>query len=97
MAGTTRNCFSTWKEITNDPWVLNAVNNFKIPLDNIPEQGLWHPIAFSKHDTILINEEIKNLLFTGVIEECQHSSDKIISNIFTRPKQEHQRCIIRPP
>jgi hypothetical protein len=86
-AGNTKNCLKNWQEITNDPWVLNAVSNFKIPLENIPEQRFWHPTGFSKQDSILINKEIEKLQYTGVIEKCEHSPEEIISNIFIRSKK----------
>jgi hypothetical protein len=70
MAGNTKHCYNKWTNITRDPWVLESIANFKIPLIQVPIQGIWHPTSFSEVEAKLINEEINKLLHLGVIEKC---------------------------
>ena len=80
-----------WEDITNDPFILEAVNGYKIEFENNcyppPQSKIPFPYKRDREQTDLIQMEIESLVNKGVIEETTHERGEFISNIFTRPKK----------
>ena len=80
-----------WEDITNDPFILEAVNGYKIEFENncYPPPPIQDTVSIQarSEQTDLIQMEIESLVNKGVIEETTHERGEFISNIFTRPKK----------
>ena len=75
-------CVNTWKEYTDDPFILQTVSGFcKTFQFWIPQQ-----IDFSPEQKCIVDNEITELLSKGVIESSDFEKDQFISNIFIVPK-----------
>ena len=80
-------CFSEWKKLTTDKWVLDTVQGYKIVFDKSPHQTKCpNKIAFSDSEKSLIDKEVQTMLDEGAILPSVHEKDEFISNIFLVPK-----------
>lgn len=109
-AGQIKNKVEKWKDITKDKEILMIVRGATIELDSEQELNpildsdqICRPRSRSdvdfayqcnKEKREIIDKEITCLLDKGVIEECQHSKNEIISPIFSRPKKDNRVRII---
>lgn len=54
VGGNTAKCLSNWEKVSNDPWVLSAVQRTKIPLKIVPFQGVEpRPISWRVQKNLL--------------------------------------------
>ena len=87
LAGRIKYCTSTWKEITNDPFILEVVEGYKIPFirrgfqSNIPN----HP-KFSLNEQIACEKAINELLSKGAISPYSYDKNQFLSSYFLRQK-----------
>jgi hypothetical protein len=89
-AGKISNYFGNWKLITSDANILSFVNGYSIEFDSDPSQTfIPKPIKFNDTDSVIIDNEIGELLKKGIIElvTTGDDNDEFISNIFVRPKK----------
>lgn len=77
-----------WKEITQDQWVLETVEGYRIDFVETPAQ-VKPPslLRFSKEMEELVTEEIQALLEKGAIERARRVKGGFISNIFLVEKK----------
>ena len=80
-----------WGEITSDPYILQAVQGYKLEFDpdKYPprRENTLHKFKRNAEETAKIQDEINSLAAKNVIETCDHEEGEFISNIFTRPKK----------
>ena len=79
-----------WKEITDDPDVLDWVEHCHIEfIDNLPpiQKSGYKIIKFNDSESTIIDSEIKKLLSKGVIVESTNSEEEFVSSIFLRIKK----------
>ncbi len=68
----------------------------KIELSEIPLRSSHRnaQTSFTSAETEIIEFEIAKMLDKGIIEKVAHEPDKIVSNIFTRPKKDGTHRVI---
>ena len=80
-----------WEKITNDPFILQAVQGYMIEFDinKFPPRSSKSSFPYKRNSEEFskINCEIKSLEQKRVIEKCVHEPGEFISRIFTRPKK----------
>ena len=79
-----------WKEITDDPEVLDWVEHCHIEfIYGVPplQKPGYKIIKFNDTESAIIDSEIIKLLSKGVIVESTHSQEEFVSSIFLRPKK----------
>ena len=76
------------KKITNDPWILQTVEGYKLELFQEPVQiSVPNPIAFSDSEKELIQDEINQMLEKCAICEVHQSQCRFLSNLFLVAKK----------
>ena len=86
---------ATWQKYTSDPEILDIVKGVKLEFTEPPIQTKTpHEIKFSKHEEILVREELDNLQKLGIIEESTIEEGDWVSNIFARPKKDKNKIRI---
>lgn len=77
----------TWRELTNDPFIISCVKGYKIMLDKQAIQLTEPPEPlFSEHENIACANSIKTLLEKGAISKCEIRKGQFISTYFLRQK-----------
>lgn len=74
-----------WKQLTQDPWVLDTVKGYKIPFVEIPPSRQIPAFTFSVAESTTISMEVKGLLDKQAIVQVA-SSEGFVSNVFLVPK-----------
>jgi hypothetical protein len=92
--GRISNHFSAWTSITSDKEILSDTRGITIELSEMPAQHRFVQIKFNSAETEIIETEINKMLGKEIIEQVEHTKDKIISNIFTRPKKDGTHRVI---
>jgi len=94
VAGRLGMFIDTWKVLTSDLWVLQAVKGFRIPFVSLPNQDIL-PTApvFPPEQAAQIKGELRLLLEKGVVAPVPDSQGGFYSNLFLVPKKNGQ---IRP-
>ena len=90
QAGRLQQFVPAWKEISDDPVILDWVEHCHIEfIDNVPpvQKGGYKTIKFNDSESAIIDAEIKKLLKKGVIVESAHSEGEFVSTIFLRLKK----------
>lgn len=88
FAGRLKNFLPEWRKITQDRFILDLVQGFKIDFLQPPIKQFPVKASFSRDEKRQINEEILKLLHMGVIEDIEHEEGEVISPIFSRPKSD---------
>ena len=87
-----------WRKLTSDPIILGIVQGWDIPFLSTPHQTRTpREIQFSRQERDSISEEIKKMLAKKAIRKVQArdvSPNQVLSNIFTRPKDQGFRMIL---
>lgn len=89
-AGKIKYFIDKWNELTDDQFILEAVNGFNIPfVDNIIPIQTHTPneINCSSDEKLIIDNKLDGLLKVGVVEQVNPVSGQYLSNIFLRPKK----------
>ena len=88
FAGRIKFFVKEWQKITNDPWILQTVEGYKLELFQEPVQiSVPNPIAFSDSEKELIQDEINQMLEKGAICEVHQSQCRFLSNLFLVAKK----------
>lgn len=79
-----------WHSITDDNFILNAVQGYCIPFTAIPEQRPeeYPKQVFSANESIGLNREIRHLLDIKAIRKCESVSGQFLSDVFLVPKSD---------
>ena len=89
VAGRIQHFLGKWKQLTNNPSILNAVRGYKIDFLLTPVQfTIPRPINFSAQESANVNAQISKFLEKGIIVQSSHEEGEFISNIFLRPKKD---------
>ena len=87
-AGNLANHIANWREITTDPWTLEAVSGYRLELASQPYQLFTpSPINFSDSESAAVQSEIQTLLDKGAIEHVEYTQGEFISTLFLVPKK----------
>lgn len=95
IAGNIQFHAEAWRKVTQDPWVLNAVQGVEIPFTSTPYQTIEpreYKMAHAQKQ--LMDQELKLLRDKGVIQVSAEEEGQFISNIFSRPKPNNRIRII---
>ena len=77
-----------WHQLTNDPWVLEAISGYKIHFDIIPYQVTApNEIPFQGEQWHIVNSEVTELISKGAVVPCQSEPGEFISTLFIVPKK----------
>ena len=77
-----------WTKITSDKVILDIVKGYHIDFILLPFQD--HPPkqpTLVKHEEIVLNALLTELIQKVVIERCAHEDGEFISPVFLRPKK----------
>lgn len=93
-AGQIQNHAMYWRELTSDPWILNAIEGCDIEFDDTPDIVAPREILFSQEEMIFIDEELDRLWGKNIIVPSTHCPGECISPIFVRPKKDGSHRLI---
>ena len=96
LAGRLRHFLRNWQVITQDQWVLEAVQSYRIPFCSTLHQSRPpRQIELSKEGNTLMMEEIFWMLEKGAITETSPKGRVFLSTVFLVPKKDGgQRPVI---
>ena len=81
----------TWKVLTNDLWVLQAVKGFRIPFVSLLSQDILPTVpVFPPEQAAQVREELRMLLEKGAVAPVSDSQGGFYSNLFLVPKKNGQ-------
>ena len=61
-----------WYQLTNDPWVLEAISGYKILFDTLPYQVIVpNEIPFQGEQWHIVHNEVSELLSKGAVVPCR--------------------------
>lgn len=83
IAGRLKQFSSTWKNITSDTYILEAIKNFKMKFVDMSRCNKF----ISAQECGIIDQEIVKLLSKRVLLESTHKDREFIYTIFVRPKK----------
>lgn len=88
-AGRLRLFVKNWQIISQDPWVLQTVMGYQIPLISKPVQNQEpYPLVTKSDEMILVDQEVKELLKKGAIQEVSFCQNQFLSSIFLVKKKD---------
>ena len=95
VAGRLASFVDTWKVLTKDTWVLNAIEGYQIPLVGTPTQlQIPQEGVFSQEHKALLLEEIQELLQKGAIIPQSGNATGFVSILFLVPKKNGQMRLV---
>ena len=78
-----------WQRLTNDPMILDIVNNYEIPFILPPRQSrLPNLCQLTKEPSDLVDQEIQDMLRKGAIEVSDPKKDQFLSSLFLVKKKD---------
>ena len=83
LAGRTASHLASWREITSNPWVLQAVSGYRLDFRAQPYQS-YRPV------TVEQDWQLTRILENGTIEEVGPRKDGFYSSLFLVPKKSGQ-------
>ena len=91
IAGRIARCWSAWKTITKDRWVLNIIRDgyklqFKSQLPPTPHRVANWPTDAA--GAAILDFEVKQMLAKGAINVVESSEDELVACFFARPKKQ---------
>ena len=96
LAGRLQYFKSNWVKITQDPWVLETIQGYRVPFSQQPYQP--YPPNASTHsqaEEALMQQEIQSMLEKHAIKETAPRGHGFLSTIFLVPKKDGgQRPVI---
>lgn len=89
VGGRLRQFANSWREISNDPWVIDTVTNgLWLDFDSNPFQSFIRPeISMNEEQSSLCDQEIEALIGKGAILASSLSPGDFVCNIFEIPKK----------
>ena len=96
MAGRLQYFTANWERLTQDQWVLDAVQGYAIPFTRQPHQPLPpRALGHSSEEEDLLQTEISSMLEKQAIEATTPSGRGFLSTLFLVPKKDGgQRPVI---
>lgn len=94
-AGRLQLFYNCWSNITNNPVILNWIENgFSIPFTKQVRQRDVPRNTFSPAEQYEMDKAVRNLLNLGAISICQPCEDQFVSKIFLAPKPNGSKSFI---
>ena len=90
LAGRLSQFVKQWEEITRDQEILSIVKGYQRPFTNLPVQE--KPQKMSDKQSLLVDQEISELLEKGAIQEAETAQEEFLSNIFLVGKKNGGDC-----
>ena len=96
LAGRVQHFLSNWQAITQDVWVLGAIQGYGIEFLQIPYQQRKPPqLAFTQEEEECMLAEIQNMLDKQAISSMEEGPEGFYSQMFLVPKKDgRQRPVI---
>lgn len=95
IGGRLKNFHEFWQQLTNDKFILNAIQGAKISFISEPQQCRpVREIQCVESERLAINKEIETFVAKGFISETKPCPGQFVSQIFSRPKKSGGRRII---
>ena len=87
-AGRIRDNFAIWQTLTSDKFILQTIAGVRLEFEETPRQtDRPRPLNFSDYEFEIIDQQIKEFLQLGIVEEATHAQQAFISNVFSRHKR----------
>ena len=84
-AGGIRDNFAIWQTLTSDKFILQTIAGVRLEFKETPRQtDRPRPLNFSDYEFDIIDQQIKEFLQLGIVEEATHAQQEFISNVFSR-------------
>ena len=93
QAGKLQYFMHKWEHLTQDPWILDTIQGYRIPFREQPPVKQIPSFVFTEMERIAISTEIEKLLEKEAISPAE-ATDGFISNVFLVPKKEDQWRLI---
>ena len=85
----------TWKQITDDPFILETVTGYKIPFTRkVVQQVIPTEPSFSKNEYQAYADAVRELLKKGAIARCIPEKGQFLSSYFLRQKPNGKKRFI---
>ncbi|CAB4007132.1 Hypothetical predicted protein, partial [Paramuricea clavata] len=85
--GSLIHCLENWKIITQDPWILQTVQGYKIPLIRSPHQWRLRETNPPLRQQHLMDNAVQELLNKAAIKLVQPVPDQFVSTLFLVEKE----------
>ena len=83
LAGRLSQYIKQWKKITRDHKNLPIVKGYQIPFTNLAfQEKLQNSIKLSEQQSLLVDQEISELLGKGAIQKSETAQEEFLSNLF---------------
>ena len=93
QAGKLKYFVQAWKDLTQDPWVLETIQGYRIPFREQPPIKQIPSFVFSEKEKTALAAEIQKLLEKEAISPTE-ATDGFVSNVFLVPKKEDKWRLI---
>ncbi len=94
-AGSISRCFSSWRKITSDTWILNLVNGYRFKFRSEPFQYYRpKPLRLNVQSQKLLDDTLYEFLKVGIIEPCNVNDFGFYSTLFPIAKKDNSARII---
>ena len=93
QAGKLQHFVQVWEQLTQDPWILETIQGYRIPFQKQPPSRQIPVYAFSSLEGKAISTEIEKLLRKHSISLAV-ADDRFVNNIFLVPKKGKQWRLI---
>ena len=96
-AGAIRDKYAIWQTLTSDTFILQTIAVVRLEFEETPSQtDRPRPLKFSDYEFDIIDQQIKEFLQLGIVEEAAHAQQEFVSNMFSRHKRnESSRLILK--
>ena len=88
LAGRLSQFVKQWEKVTHDQEILSIVIRYQMPFTNLSIQEKPNTTKMSEQLSLLVDQEISELLEKGAIQKVQTAQEKFISNIFVVGKND---------
>ena len=87
-AGAIRDKYAIWQTLTSDTFILQTIAGVRLEFEGTPSQtDTPRPLKLSDYEFDIINQQIKEFLQLGIVEEAAHAQQEFLSNVFIRHKR----------
>lgn len=90
VAGRLKNYVSEWRKLTDDPQIIDIVENCHFDIKTEMLSELFHQnyqYKFNERQNLAVNNEINKLLHLGVLKKVEPENGQILSPIFLHPRK----------
>ena len=75
-----------WRCLTRDPWVLESVQGYRLPLNHWPQRSMVPRMQLREDRSQALKVEVKNLIEKGAVVPVSKSQIHLTSPLFVVPK-----------